>query len=271
MSAVQEKLIVPEQREERSSPHALQVTAPSNLMNALAVAATDPRMDLAKVQGLWAIHKELQEREASQAFADAMALAQSKIVPIAKDRRNDHTKSNYATLAAIVDEVTPIITAQGLAVSYDTYSPERDKDLPELHAGWVRVVAIVSHRGGHTRKYHLDGPLDDKGTQGTTNKTGIQAMGSTVTYLRRYLFCMIFNVATADDTDGNGSGGGGRMAEQDVSRHLDLINGSETEADMLKRFASAYNAAEELKDKDAQRQFLTARDNRRKELKRGSR
>jgi hypothetical protein len=38
---------------------------------------------------------------------------------------------------------------------------------------------------------------------------------------------------------------------------------------VLKNFAKAYNEAEELKDKDAQRQFLGARDNRRKELKGG--
>jgi hypothetical protein len=178
----------------------------------------------------------------------------------------------YATLAAINDEIVPIYTAEGLSVSFDTYSTERDKDLPPLDAGKVRVIGLCSHRGGHIRKYHLDGALDDAGKDGTKNKTGIQAMGSTVTYLRRYLVCMMFNVATADDNDGNGGGGAGkRMDEKVIGKHLDLINASETEADVLKRFAAAYNEAEELKDKDAQRQFLGARDNRRKELARGRR
>jgi hypothetical protein len=222
-------------------------------------------------EGLFAMHKEMMDREASQAFNDAMARAQANIQPIAKNRRNDHTKSMYATLAAINDAITPIYTAEGLSVSFDTYSTERDKDLPPLDAGKVRVIAFCSHRGGHTRKYHLDGALDDAGKDGTKNKTGIQAMGSTVSYLRRYLVCMIFNVATADDNDGNGGGAGNRMDEKTLGKHLDMINGSEAEADVLKNFAKAYNEAEELKDKDAQRQFLGARDNRRKELAKGRR
>jgi len=241
---------------------------PANLMQALANAAADPRMDVEKVERLFAMHKELQDREAEQAFHDAMARAQASIRPIAKDRRNEHTKSWYATLAAITDDVTPIITAEGLSVSYDTYNPGRDKDLPALEKGWVRAIAIVSHRGGHARKHHLDGPLDDAGKDGTKNKTGIQAMGSTVTYLRRYLFCMIFNVATADDNDGNGTGNGGKkMDEGIVANHLAKMDEAASEADLMKFFGTAWNAAEEIKDKDAQRVFMSKRDELRRKLK----
>jgi hypothetical protein len=272
MSAVAEQaeksnIIVQEQVGGGPRQTGLATTQPGTLMQALAVAAADPRMDVAKVERLFAMHKELQDREAEQAFANALARAQSQIVPIAKNRRNDHTKSMYATLSAIVDEVTPIVSAEGLAVSYDTYSKVRDADLPDLAPGLVRVVAIVSHRGGHSRKYHLDGGLDDKGSQGSTNKTAIQAMGSTVSYLRRYLFCMIFNVATADDNDGNGSNGGKRMDEKKVADHCAAMDEASSEADLLRIFGKAWNEAEDLKDKDAQRVFTAKRDERRKTLK----
>ena len=241
---------------------------PANLMQALAVAAGDPRMDIAKVKELWAMHKEMMDRESAQAFADAMAKAQARIEPIAKDRRNDHTKSMYATLAAITEAVTPIIATEGLAVSFDTFDPVRDKDLPPLEKGWVRVIAIVSHRGGHARKYHLDGPLDDAGKDGTKNKTGIQAMGSTVSYLRRYLVCMIFNVATADDNDGNNrSGSEQRMSEKALADHLAKMDEGATEADMMAAFAKAYNACEDIKDRDSQRVLMAKRDELRRKLK----
>jgi hypothetical protein len=242
---------------------------PANLMQALAVAASDPRMDVAKVKELFAMHKELQDRESAQAFADALARAQARIVPIAKDRRNDHTKSWYATLAAINDEINPIYSAEGLAVSFDTYSPERDgKDLPALEKGWHRVVAIVSHRGGHSRKYHLDAPLDDAGKDGTKNKTGIQAMGSTVSYLRRYLVCMIFNVATADDNDGNGAGGEGkRLEESALLDHIAKIDEAADEPALMRAFGTAWNRAEEVKDKEAQRRLIVARDARKKVIR----
>jgi hypothetical protein len=271
MSAVQEKsqlLIETGPYSKREETPLAPQSQPANLMQALAVAAANPAMDVAKVKELFAMHKELQDREAAQAFADAMARAQANIQPIAKDRRNDHTKSMYATLAAIVDEVTPIITAEGLAVSYDTYSPKRDEDLPPLEAGKVRIVGFCSHRGGHIRKYHLDGALDDAGKDGTKNKTGIQAMGSTVSYLRRYLFCMIFNIATADDNDGNGGAGSEkRLDEKKLADHLSKMDEATNEADMLKAFAVAYNACEEIKDKDSQRVLLAKRDECRKKLK----
>lgn len=273
MSDVQQaeepKVLVPEPSYSKRSdvPAPLQA-APANLMQALAVAASDPRMDVAKVKELFAMHRELQDREAVQAFADAMARAQSGIQPIAKDRRNEHTKSWYATLAAIVDEITPVYTAEGLAISFDTFNPERDKELPPIEKGWVRVIAIVSHRGGHARKYHLDGPLDDAGKDGTKNKTGIQAMGSTVSYLRRYLVCMIFNVATADDDDGNGgSNGERRMDEKKLADHLANIDAAADEAGLMKAFGLAWNAAEDLKDKSAQRLLIQHRDARKKALK----
>lgn len=270
MSAVAEdsKIIVAEPiGGRREAGTGVATTQPSSLMQALAVAAADPRMDVAKVERLFAMHKELQDREAAQAFADAIARAQASILPVVKDRRNDHTKSTYATLAAIAEAVTPIYTAEGLAISFDTYSPTRDSDLPELPAGMVRVVAIVSHRGGHIRKYHLDGALDDKGSAGNTNKTGIQAMGSTVSYLRRYLVCMIFNVATADDNDGNAGAGGKRMDEKVIADLCASMDEQSSEADLLRVFGKAWNQAEDLKDKDAQRVFTAKRDERRKALK----
>jgi hypothetical protein len=264
-------IVVPDQPYSKREAQLPAQAQPANLMQALAAAAADPRMDVDKVERLFVMHKELIDREAAQAFNDAIARAQANVEPIAKDRRNDHTKSMYATLAAINEAITPIYSAEGLAVSFDTFSPERDKDLPQLPQGWVRVIAIVSHRGGHSRKYHLDGLLDDAGKDGTKNKTGIQAMGSTVSYLRRYLICMIFNVATADDKDGNSQGEGKRIDEKVLADHLAAIEECSTEAELLKAFGKAWNAAEDLKDKDAQRQLINARDARRKTLKPGGR
>ena len=273
VQAAEQKVLVPERSFSRPEERMLPAVqpAPANLMQALAIAAADPRMELAKVQGLWAIHKEMMDREAAQAFADAMACAQSRIEPIAKDRRNDHTKSMYATLAAICEEATPIYTSEGLSVSSDNYDPERDKGLSALKEGWVRVVSVVSHRGGYSRRYHLDGPLDDAGKDGTKNKTGIQALGSTITYLRRYLVILIFNIAVADDDDGSGGGTDNRMDEKKAADHLANIDAAADEPGLLKAFGLAWNAAEDAKDKSAQRLFIQHRDARRKAMRAGGR
>lgn len=262
------RIVVPDRpRSQRGEEALLPAQQPTSLVQALAVAAADPRMDVAKVERLYAMHKEMMAREAEAAFNDAMARAQANVEPIAKDRRNEHTKSRYATLAAINDEITPIYSAEGLAVSFDTYSPERDKDLPPLEKGWVRVIAIVSHRGGHSKRHHLDGPLDDAGKDGTKNKTGIQAMGSTVSYLRRYLVCMIFNVATADDDDGNGAGAtGGQMDEGAMADHLAAIDAAADTEGLKRAFGAAWKAAEAAQDKAAMRLITQHKDARKRAL-----
>lgn len=266
-AAKQSEIIVAEQSYSKRGAMVEHKQQATSLVQALAIAAADPRTDMDKMERLFAMHQKMVQQQAEQDFNDAMARAQAKIQPIAKNRRNDHTNSMYATLAAINDEITPIYTAEGLSVSFDTYSLERDKDLPPLDAGKVRVIGFCSHSGGHTRKYHLDGALDEAGAKGNINKTGIQAMGSTVSYLRRYLVCMIFNVATMDDNDGNaGKGGGEQMNEKALADHLSAIEAAADKQSLMKSFATAWNAAEDLKDRDAQKKLTEKKDARKKAL-----
>lgn len=241
--------------------------AAANLTQALATAAMNPNMDVAKIERLWAMQKDMMDREREAAFNDAMARAQSRIEPVARDRRNDHTKSMYATLAAINDAIVPIYAQEGLSVSFDTYDPVRDKDLPPLGEDMVRVIAFCSHSGGHTRKYHLDGGLDDAGMEGKKNKTPIQAMGSTVSYLRRYLVCMIFNVSTEDDDDGNpGTSGGAKLTDKERADFLALIDEAESMQALMTNFANAYNKAAGLKDQGSMKLFLQHRDLQKKKI-----
>jgi hypothetical protein len=62
----------------------------------------------------------------------------------------------------------------------------------------------VSHTAGHTEKYQLEAASDTAGPKGTANKTPLHGLASTVSYLRRYLTCMAFNIVLKnDDNDGN--------------------------------------------------------------------
>jgi ERF superfamily protein len=275
MTAVQEKkpepaaLVVPEPSFSKRDATTPQPQATS-LVQALAGAAADPRTDMDKMERLFAMHQTMLKQEAERAFNEAMACAQANLKPIATNAYNDHTKSKYAKLAAINDALTPIHTAEGLSVSFDAHTPEFDKDGKEINPpreGWHRTIAFVSHKAGHTRKYHLDLPLDAAGAKGNVNKTDVQAMGSTNSYARRYLKFMIFDVATFDDDDGNGarSGSGGQLSEKEATDHLAAIDGAGKD-DLMKVFGVAWNAAEKVKDKGAQRLFIQHRDARKAKL-----
>lgn len=179
--------------------HLAVVSDSASLMAAIARAAADPNVDVGKMERLFAMHERMQARQAEQAFAEAMRGAQSDIPKIVKDRTNSQTKSDYATLDAINKVITPIYTGHGLSLSFDTEDSPLD--------GHVRIVCHVLHTDGHKEAYRYDTPLDSAGIQGTVNKTQTHARGSAVTYGRRYLTLMIFNLTTGPDDDGNSAGG----------------------------------------------------------------
>lgn len=169
--------------------------APPSLLTTIADLARDPACDVEKLRALIAMQREVMAEQARIAFDAAMADAQAEMVPVVRQAVNAHTKSRYARLEDIDNAIRPIITRHGFSLTFDN---------PEQSADGITVTCTVAHRDGHVKNYKIAGARDDKGAQGNSNKTPIQAVGSTISYLRRYLTCMIFNVSlTNDDNDGN--------------------------------------------------------------------
>lgn len=168
--------------------------APPSLLNIIASTAADPGSDVAKLRALIDMQREVLAEQARVAFERDMVAVQSELPMIVRDAVNDHTRSRYARLETIDDRIRPVYTRHGFSLSFDG-TTQADKS--------IEVTCILSHREGHSRSYKLAGDLDNVGTGGKTNKTGIQAIGSTVSYLRRYLVCMIFNIVLGnEDRDG---------------------------------------------------------------------
>lgn len=141
---------------------------------------------------------EYQERfEANQArkqYASDFATAQSNIAAVVKTKYNKQTKSNYPDLESVLGISKPVYTKQGFSIIYYEGKAEVMEDM--------RLCADVLHRSGHKETYHLDVPLDGKGIKGNANMTKIHGKASSITYGRRYLLCMIWNIPTQDE-DGN--------------------------------------------------------------------
>lgn len=138
---------------------------------------------------------EAEHRQAKKAYFAAMSKCQAELPVVVKNQKNTHTSSKYADLAAIEQQAMPVIHKHGFAVSFQ---PDGYNDKGEL-----RVLWEISHEEGHSRNGVGEIPVDNAGSQGKVNKTGTQAFGSTATYGRRYLLCMLFNISTGDDRDGN--------------------------------------------------------------------
>jgi len=158
--------------------------------------ARDPLVDVDKLERLVQLHERTKARLAEERFNTAMSDAQQAMRPIAADAENPQTRSKYASYAAIDRMLRPIYTQHGFGVSFDT----GDCPLPEH----VRMLAYVTHTGGHARTYHADLPADGKGAKGGDVMTKTHATGAAMAYGMRYLLKMIWNVAVGEeDRDGN--------------------------------------------------------------------
>jgi hypothetical protein len=168
----------------------------SALIAVIERAARDPNVDIAKMERLFAMRKEIATEVAEAAFNQAMTECQSEMRAISADAENKQTHSKYATYAKLDKALRPIYTKHGFSISYD----ETDSPKPEH----IRVLAYVSHTGGFTRTYRTDMPADGKGAKGGDVMTKTHAAGAAKSYGSRYLLKGIFNVAVGeDDRDGN--------------------------------------------------------------------
>lgn len=159
-------------------------------------AASNPDVDVEKMERLFAMGKEMRRERAEQSFNAAMSLAQAKMGRISTDATNSQTRSKYATYGQLDRALRPIFTELGFALSFSS----GDGAPPDC----VRVLCYVSHKDGHTRTYQCDMPADGKGAKGGDVMTKTHAAGAAFTYGQRYLLKLIFNVAIGeDDTDGN--------------------------------------------------------------------
>lgn len=166
------------------------------MLTMISRAASDPTVDIEKLERLMAMKERMDAKEAEVSFNDSMSDAQAKMRPISADLTNPQTRSKYASYAKLDGKLRPIYTDAGFSLSFDTDdSPKEDH---------VRVLCYVSHKAGHTRTYKADMPVDGKGAKGNDVMTKTHAFGSGTSYGMRYLLKMIFNVAVGeDDNDGN--------------------------------------------------------------------
>jgi hypothetical protein len=126
-------------------------------------------------------------------MATALAKAQGEFGTVDKGATNPFFNSKYADLASILKAVTPILSKNGLCL---LTPPKTIKG-----EGMVEVECILLHTSGGRIETNLSGKVD------ASSKNIMHAIGSAVTYLRRYSVQGLLNIACDVDDDGNAAGG----------------------------------------------------------------
>lgn len=168
----------------------------SGLVSMIERVAQNPDADIDKLERLLDMQERVMDKQAEQQWHQAMSQCQAAMPTIVAKALNNQTHSHYAKLEHIVKQITPVYTSNGFGISFDTAPSE----MPDH----VKILAYVSHIGGHTRLYSYDSPISTTGLAGKKNMTDTHGKASAVSYGRRYLTCLIFNlVIEGEDDDGN--------------------------------------------------------------------
>ena len=158
---------------------------------------------LDKLERLIELRDSMQASAAKQAFNAAFLAVQSELTAVPKRGYNKHTRARYVLVDDVVRMLNPILDRHGFSRSLTTKVGER---APGLAEGHTRFCLVLRHIDGHTEEHEADAPLDYTGKDGRTNKTMVQGMGSTYTYMQRYLLLNVFGIPIGDDdNDGQGS------------------------------------------------------------------
>lgn len=164
----------------------------TNILDVIARAASDPSVDVAKMEQLLQMQERILAVTARQQFFAALARIQPKMPRVLKSGEiafGGKVQSRYARYEDVDEAIRPLLADEGFSISFDT-SDEKG----------LKVTLAVAHSLGHVERRTMTLPLDKSGS-----KNEVQSIGSTMSYAKRYLVCGFFNIVTVDqDNDGRG-------------------------------------------------------------------
>jgi hypothetical protein len=150
-------------------------------------------VDTDQLKELMQLQREWKADQAREAFTAAMNAFRAESITITKSKSVFHGEKfmyRHALLSNIVEAVAPKLGLHGLSHRWET----------KQDGAAITVTCILTHKLGHSISTALTASPDTSGA-----KNGIQAIGSTVTYLQRYTFLALTGLA-AKDTDNDGDG-----------------------------------------------------------------
>lgn len=166
-----------------------------SMLAGLERLARDTSVPTDRITELFRLAERREQTLLKRVFNEDMNALQMTIGQIMRDKSNPAFSSRYATEEQIDRMARPIYTKYGFSIRFGTEKPETP--------GNIRVVCIVAHRSGYFEEHGMEAPV----VPANRGVTQLQAIGGTVTFLKRGLIRMVLNLVTADnpeDNDGNG-------------------------------------------------------------------
>ena len=190
----------------------------SAILAIIARAASDPAVDIDKMERLLQMQERVLARGAEAEFSTALAAMQPDLPIIDENgsikNRDGQVQSTYPLWEDINDAIKPHLSAHGFALSFRVADRE----------GKTIVTGVLSHKSGHRETTDVTLPADTSGS-----KNAVQAIGSSISYGKRYAAGALLNFTSrGEDDDGKAAGQSNPL----VDSLLDKIGLSETLAEL---------------------------------------
>jgi len=208
---------------------------PTSMLAVIERAAMNPDVDVAKMQALLEMQERVMVKQAELQFNTAKSQLMEVLPTVTKqgkieftDKDGNFRSTPFARYEDIDRVIRPFLIQYGFSVSFDSEPVE----------GGSLMSGTLSHSGGHSKTSSIRLPLDTSGS-----KNNLQAMGSTISYGKRYLVGMLLNIITVgEDNDGATFG---ECIDIEKAAEIDTLI-RESGAD-LEKFLS-YMAVESIQD-----------------------
>ena len=160
-------------------------TQESQLFILVEKVLTSANPDMAVIEKMLDMQERVLAKQAEMAFNRDFAMMAQE-VPVIAETSEGHNIT-YAALETIDAVVRPILSKYGFATSFRVEHPEQNK---------VKVTCVLMHKDGHRESTSMELGADTSGS-----KNAVQALGSSVSYGKRYTLCAMLNITTAKEDD----------------------------------------------------------------------
>ncbi len=157
----------------------------ATILSVISRAASDPNVDIDKMERLLQMHERMQSKQAEAEFAAALAEMQDAL-PSIGERGNAANRYTYALWEDINAAIKPILKQHGFALSFRTDCTKEA----------ISVTGVLTHRSGHREETTISLPADGSG-----NKNAVQAVASSVSYGKRYTAGALLNLTSHGEDD----------------------------------------------------------------------
>lgn len=207
------------------------------LIHMIERVARDVTIPIERIERLIEMRNQAEERAAKRAFDLALSEMQPKLPVVGRmgkiEVREKTTggkrdgeliqSTKYALWEDINEAIRPMLSEHGFALSF------RSGQAPD---GKITVTGILSHREGHREDTTIILMHDSTGS-----KNSVQAVGSSISYGKRYTAMMLLNITSrGEDDDGKKAGDAAKISESQIADLIALAEDVGADKDKFCKF-----------------------------------